>query len=179
MSLTIKHSFKFLNTPCFRLKNMIVGFARQGFQVARAVIILNTIQVMNNPSLRQRSSMCLFPNKDMLKDITFLVRSWMTGFEYAYIAQPQFNFTTLPMDCLLGESLLMETRITAFRSRVAMTTTINAGMPLIGAITAASKSRFAWVFCPFRHSNSIAGKVYIYKHTLAGNPKLYREPSSA
>lgn len=70
----IKQSLKFLNTFRLSLKHKIMLLVWQGFQVLRAVIIFNTIEMMHNPSFRQRFAMGLFPNQYVFQDINTVFR---------------------------------------------------------------------------------------------------------
>ena len=93
--MTVKNSFQFLNTLCLGLKNKGMFLARQAYQIARAVVVSDTIKVMDYPALRQWFAVCLFPDKDMLKDISLFTCSWVVRSVYQYIARVH-SASTLP-----------------------------------------------------------------------------------
>ena len=65
----VKQGFKFLNTLSFGLQNKVMLHIRQAHQIGRAIIVLYSIQVMDNPTFGQGFPMYLFPDKNMLKHI--------------------------------------------------------------------------------------------------------------
>lgn len=77
--MVFKQSFKFLNSLSFSLKHEVMLFIRQSHKVLRAVVGSYAIQVMCNPTIRERFAMRLFPDKNVLKDITSMASSWMIG----------------------------------------------------------------------------------------------------
>jgi len=54
LPLLLDDSFKLLNSFCFSSKNPTVLMIRQGNQILGSIIISNTIEMMNNPIMRQR-----------------------------------------------------------------------------------------------------------------------------
>lgn len=100
--MIIKHSFKFLNTFCFGLKDEIMFLVRQGLQINWAIIVWNTIKVMDNPTIRQRLAVSFFPYKDVLKNVTLLFySSRMVRSIYQDIAIGSYNATTFPVRGLM------------------------------------------------------------------------------
>ncbi len=75
--MTIKQCLKFLNTFCFSLENKIMFLCRQTSKIFRAIITLNTIKMMNNPSFGQRFPIGFFPNQYMLTYIAHFCSSVM------------------------------------------------------------------------------------------------------
>lgn len=84
--LVIKQGFKFLNALGFSLKQQIVLFIGQGFQILRAIVAGDTIEVVNNPAFRQRFAVSLLPDKDMLKHIAPAISSRVVRFFDMHIA---------------------------------------------------------------------------------------------
>lgn len=108
--MIIKRSFKLLNAFCLGLENKIMFFSRQSYQVAWAVIASDAIKVMDNPTFWHWLSMCLFPNKDMFKDIVFC-RPHCSGV-VRIIDQnitTTINSSTLPIWVFISPSLHLET----------------------------------------------------------------------
>lgn len=91
--MTIKQSFKFLNTLGFSSKNMPVFSIGQCYEVDDSVIASYSVKVMHYPALRQRLLISFFPYKDMLKDITPAIGSGMFRQKYLDIAS-DFTPTT-------------------------------------------------------------------------------------
>jgi len=99
LSLTSKQSLKFLDAFSFRLKNQIMFTIRHCDKVNNTVVMFHPIQVMNNPSMRQRFVIRLFPNKDMFRYVTLCTSrysSWMFRFIYVGVTIMTFVFTTFP-----------------------------------------------------------------------------------
>jgi hypothetical protein len=77
MSLSIQSSFKLLNTFSFGSEHEGMFLTGQGYKVAQTIIILDAVEVVNYPTIREGLTISLFPNKDMLSNITSFTRSWM------------------------------------------------------------------------------------------------------
>ena len=75
--MTVKQRFQFLNTLRFGLKDKVMFSIRQGYQVLKAVIILDPVKMMNKPTLRQKLPIGFFPNKNVLTDISVPIGSWV------------------------------------------------------------------------------------------------------
>ncbi len=75
--MTIKQGFKFLDAFSFSLKHKIMLLVGQTEQVLGSVIILDTIKMMDYPSLRQRFAVSFFPDKNMLTNIAISISSLM------------------------------------------------------------------------------------------------------
>lgn len=73
--MAIKQSFELLNTLRFSLKHKVMLFIGQSYQVARSIIMLDPVKMMDNPPFRQRFPVNLLPNKDMLSDISVSICS--------------------------------------------------------------------------------------------------------
>ncbi len=97
LRLIIKQSLKFLDTLCFSFKQQKMFFIRQYLKICRSVITLNSVQMMDYPSLWHWFAMNLFPNKDMFKNITTTnVCSRVARIINTYIT-PKINPTTFPI----------------------------------------------------------------------------------
>lgn len=83
--MVIKHSFQFLNTFSFSLKNKVMFLVRQSYKIARAIVMFNPIKVMNYPTIRQRFPVNLFPYKKMLSNIAISICSRMLWAQYKNI----------------------------------------------------------------------------------------------
>jgi len=95
--LPIKECFKFLNAFGFGLKNKIMFFIRQGFQIHKSIVRWVPIKMMYYPAFRQWLSIRLFPNIDMFKDIARFCSPWIIRFPQKDIAIGRFNPATLGM----------------------------------------------------------------------------------
>ena len=65
----IEQCFQFLYALGFSLKDKVMFFVRQALKIDRAVIVFDTIKVMNYPAFRKWLPVCLLPNKYMFKNI--------------------------------------------------------------------------------------------------------------
>lgn len=86
LRLSIKLGFKLLYTFGLSLKHKIVFFIRQPFQVSGAVIIFNSVQVMDYPSWGQRFFIRLFPDPNMFQNEAMPICSGMVRYEDKYIS---------------------------------------------------------------------------------------------
>ena len=77
LGLPVQLCFKFLNTFCLSLKNKVMFFSGQCFQILNTIVVLFPIQVVNNPSLRQFSSISFFPYYYVFKNPSILTRTLM------------------------------------------------------------------------------------------------------
>lgn len=75
--MILKQGFKLLNPFCFSLKDKVVLFIGQCFQICNSIIVRDSIQVMNNPSRGQGLPIGFFPNKNMLTDIPIPIGTGM------------------------------------------------------------------------------------------------------
>ena len=98
--MTIKQSFKFLDAFCLSLKHKVVFLIRKSYQIARAVVIFNPIEMVNNPSFRQRLAVGLFPDKDMLTNIAIPIGSWVVRSMNKDISRTSYS-PTFPVMMLL------------------------------------------------------------------------------
>ena len=96
--MIFKKCLQFLDTLCLRLKDKVMFLIGQGYKILRSIIVFDTVKVMNYPTFRQGLTMCLFPNKNMLENIT-MARSnaWMVRLINEYIATASFTSATFPM----------------------------------------------------------------------------------
>ena len=94
--MTIKQGFKFLNTPRLSLENKVMFFVRQAFEVFRAVIILNSIQVVNYPVFRQWFAVSFFPDKNVFQYIASSTSSTVVFFQNENVAIFSLNSPTFP-----------------------------------------------------------------------------------
>lgn len=93
--MIIKQCFQFLNSLCLCLKKQVVFFVRQGLKINKAIIIFNSIEMMDNPAFRKWRPMCLFPDKNMFQNIA-VVCTRMVRLINLHIALKGFNSTTFP-----------------------------------------------------------------------------------
>ncbi len=96
LSLLFKESFEFLNAFCFSHEEMKMFFARETGKIRWPIVVSNSVKVVNNPTIRKRFSICLLPNKNVLTNITCLVRSWVAPFENQNITKCS-SVSSLPM----------------------------------------------------------------------------------
>ena len=83
--MTIKQRFQFLNTLGFKLEDKGMSKARQTHKVARAIIIMYAIKMMNMPTFGQKFTMSLFPHPNMMFNIASTVCSRVFWFIYLQI----------------------------------------------------------------------------------------------
>jgi len=122
LSLPIKDRLQFLNTLCLNSQNFAMLFSSKGNKVNYAVIRFNPIQMMNDPTLRQVSPVCLLPNQYMLKHSSVTLSSirmvWAIN---SIIAQGQ-SPTPFPIPMVTPSPFLIlifgETRSTPFRPSI-------------------------------------------------------------
>ena len=167
MTLIFENSLQFLNTPCFSLENKEMFLTRKCYQVDRAVIILDAVQMMDYPSSRKRFIMELFPNKPMLQYITSPVMCWVVRFIYQNITLFINISTTFPISRMFSQwqirPLLRMTNEfvvathTSFRSAVAKVATILAYMVITPNIV------FLLVFAAF-------GNYFVRSFPLRNTP---------
>lgn len=94
--MIIKQCLKLLNTLGFSLKNKVVFLIREGYQISRSVVILDSIQVVNEPTFRQAFVIRFFPNHNMFLNMTPFSSAWMFWHIYTYITPVTFCTTTFP-----------------------------------------------------------------------------------
>lgn len=96
LSLIAQQTFKLLNASCFYPKYEVVFFVGQSLQIVGAVVILNSIKVVNNPSFGQFLAVCPLPHNNVLKDITIPICSRVLPVPYKNIAISMKRATALP-----------------------------------------------------------------------------------
>ena len=84
--LIIEKCLQFLDTLCFGIKNAVMFPIRHSKQILNSVIIPNTIKVMNCPSLWQKFTIGLLPDKSMLLHISASISSGIIGNFYSCIS---------------------------------------------------------------------------------------------
>ena len=94
VSLSIEERFQLLDTFSFNLQNEIMFSIRQCYKISWAVVIFNSIQVMNYPTWWQPLSISFFPIIQMLLDITYSICSRMLRHPEVSIA---FLFESPPL----------------------------------------------------------------------------------
>lgn len=114
----IKKSFKFLNTLCLCSQDKIMFFGWQPIKIDRAIIGLDSIQVMYMPAFQQRFAMYLFPDKKMFSHITQFSCSRVGWIPYKNITIAIYNPSTFPIN-----SGMRRTLSTSFRTLIHWTTT--------------------------------------------------------
>ncbi len=108
--MTIKQSLKFLYAFIFsvhkcRTPMFVFG---QSHQIARAIIILNPIQMMNYITIRDWLFMIFFPDKDVFPHISTLSRSWVGWIPNKNITFG-FNSATFPTRTSLTQAVATAT----------------------------------------------------------------------
>lgn len=83
--MTIKQCFKFSDTLSFSNEYSIVSQCRQSHQIAGSIVIFNSVQMMNNPTIRQWFAISLLPNKDMFHYIPFSICPMVLWSPYFYV----------------------------------------------------------------------------------------------
>jgi len=84
--LPIEQSFEFLDTFCFCLKNKVMLLIRQGYQIAEAIISLDSVQMVNYPIFWQGFFVRLFPDPNMFQNEAMPICSGMVRYEDKYIS---------------------------------------------------------------------------------------------
>jgi len=84
--LAIKQGFKFLNALCFCLKNKVMLLIRQGYQVARVIVVFDTVQMVNYPPFREWFTINLLPDVNVLQNEAMPICSGMVRYEDKYIS---------------------------------------------------------------------------------------------
>ena len=141
--LMVEESLQFLNAFCFSLKKEIMFVIGHSYQVLWSVIVSNTIEVMNYPSLWQRFLVSLFPDKNVLKDITISRCSMVFRHIYLDITKRSLMLATLPITILLTlleksrclrscfPFLFTITTLASFSCIITQLTTIQTRMPVV------------------------------------------------
>ena len=138
--MTIKQGLKFLDAFSFSLKDKVVFLIRQTEQVLGAVIILDAIKMVDNPSFRQWFPVSFFPNKNMLTNIAIPIGSWMLRFMNKDIPRTSYppTFPIMMFVFLLNQVLHFATSPPSF----CLTTRTSFSEP--------STNRFATIKAEFR-----------------------------
>jgi len=150
--LIIKQSLKLLYSLSLSLKDKVVLLVRQGYQIARSIIVLNSVKVMNNPAFRQRFAVSFFPYKDMLKDVATFISSRMVWFKNTNItpcSASQSNSSTFPVGMIFTPLMFARTRLTSFSPYFNKHTAVKARMPMF-------PSPLLLAFTTHRHYYTIA-----------------------
>lgn len=69
LPLIVKHGFQFLNTLPHRWNQERMFLRRQGYEIARAVIVLDAVKVVNEPPFRDWLPMSLLPHKSVFHNV--------------------------------------------------------------------------------------------------------------
>lgn len=114
--MAFKQGLKLLNAFGLGFKHKVMLLIGQGYQVLRAVVCSDTIQVVDNPALGNRPAMSFFPDNDVFKNIASTVCSRMVSF-YPYISSRFKPATSPPGGCidLLQAHISEMTRFAPFR----------------------------------------------------------------
>ena len=115
--MSIKQCFQFLDTLGFSLKHKVMFPIREANQITRAVIVFNSIEMMNNPAFRQWFAMSFFPDNDMLPNKSVSVGSDMFRFSYKNI--PTFSYLNSPSGFM---STIWATRSTLMNQLITINT---------------------------------------------------------
>jgi len=101
LCLAVKSRFEFLNSLAHSLKQELMFLVGQGHEVSRAIITLDSVEMMDYPTVRKRFTVSLLPYQNMLSNIAFRVSSCMVGLEYKSIAGAFLNVTSALPDRML------------------------------------------------------------------------------
>ena len=104
--LTFKQSLKFLDAFSLRLKDKVVFLAWQAHQISRSIIIPDSVQMMNMPSLWQKLIVYLFPNEQMFCYVS-LKSLWVSRAIYKNISIVRIP-PPLPLRMILPRILLVK-----------------------------------------------------------------------
>lgn len=125
--MAIKQSFELLNTLRFSLKHKVMLFIGQSYQVARSIIMLEPVKMMDNPPFRQRFPVKLLPNKDMLSDISVSICSAVFSAQSKNIATLLSIKAPLPI-MMLFTSFNQMYHLAIYPSAFLLTTLASLGM---------------------------------------------------
>ena len=127
--LIIEKCLQFLNTLCLGSKHKVMFFTRHSSEIDNPVIVSNSIQMVNVPSLWKRFIISLLPYKYVFRNIPRLACPKMVGAFYSYISMVVIS-ATFPCIMSFAPSVFPMTTSTSYRfiSRKSFTT-INAGYP--------------------------------------------------
>lgn len=114
--LSVKQGFQLLNTTGFGFQDKEMFSIRQALQIYRMVIILNSIEMMNNPTFRQWLTMSLFPNEDMFSHISIVHSSRVFRVVGMDIATTIFNLASFPIVMVFSLSEKSREDFTSFPS---------------------------------------------------------------
>lgn len=121
--LSIKETLKLLDTLPHSRNKKGMFLCRQGYQIARAVIMFDAVKVMNEPAFWDWLAMTLFPHKPMLRDISPLGALVASSYQHiAFFRSP----SALPTRVILAQVELPETILAILRCLVFKATTSGA-----------------------------------------------------
>ena len=115
LMLIINQGFQFLNTLSLNLENKIMLFTRHSSEIDNPVIVRNSIQVVNVPSIWQRLIVRLLPHKLVFKHISRFVGFRVIRFFYPYISACLSYSTSLPTRTIYSSKMLMMAGSTPYR----------------------------------------------------------------
>ena len=122
MKFIFKQGFKFLDPLCFFGKNKIMLLRRECDKIDGAIIMLNTIKMMDYPFVRKLLVVCFLPNNDVFGYILSFISSWVVRlikiniFSYSHPA----TFPVIPFP-QLGTRAALDSPLSVYKF-----TTINA-----------------------------------------------------
>ena len=105
MPLIIKQCFQFLNALGFSLKQKGMFLGGHSHKIHGAVIIPDTIKVMNYPLPWDRLTVIFFPFKNMLSNISTFVCSLVRWKVYKYITRFNSDPTAFPRWVILPRTV--------------------------------------------------------------------------
>lgn len=94
LPLLPKQRFQLLNTLCFSSQQKKVLFRRQRNKILGAIVVLNSIKMMNYPAFRQKLVVGLLPHQDMFTNIPPCVCSWVVREMHKYIIPMSISATS-------------------------------------------------------------------------------------
>lgn len=95
--MTIKQGLKFLDMFSFGCKYTPVFSIRQTYQIRGAIVMRDTIEMMNNPTFRKLFIMEPFPNINVFIDISCLISSMVITHANSYITIFTLRPAALPI----------------------------------------------------------------------------------
>lgn len=100
--MSIKQSLKFLNTFSFSLENKIMLLVGQSHKVTYSIVVLDSIEMVNNPTIGEQLIICGLPDNDMFSDIAITIGTRVVRAEYQNIATFLAINSTLPVMMLFS-----------------------------------------------------------------------------
>jgi len=108
---------------------VMMGFRSKSNKVFQAIIIPNSIDMMNLPAFGSRS-VSIFPNNNMLKYLMPSISSWVIAKRKKNIASSVLNSTTFPVRILIALATFIVAFATLVRASIHPTTATRANLTI-------------------------------------------------